>query len=368
MLMWNFILLAVVAALIGGFLWMAFAVCRFDVSGQHMPQTRLRRVVVGTLIVAAGMTMLYLCLDFVNMVMCFLHLLIIWLICDGVGYVIKRTSGKTFRLYYPGFAAVIITTAWLGAGWYNAHHVVATEYTITTNKAVPKLRIVGLSDSHIGATFHWQEFETYIDMINNEKPDLVVIMGDFVDDDTSKEDMEHCCDALGRLKTKHGIYFVYGNHDEGYWADNGRGYSLADLDHRLETNGVRILRDETVSVVGRVKLCGRLDKSRSKGRKSPNDLMKGQNIADYVICLDHEPNDYRAEADSKMDLVISGHTHGGQFMGLGDIGVAIGANDAYYGHEKWNTTDFIVSSGIGDWAIKFKTGCIAEYIVINLKK
>lgn len=192
-------------------------------------------------------------------------------------------------------------------------------------------------------------------------------MGDFVDDDTSKDDMLHCCEALGKLKTRYGVYFVYGNHDEGYWRDNGRGYTLADLDRELEANNVKILCDETVNVVGNVDICGRLDKSRSKDRMSASDLMKHSKPADYFICLDHEPNDYAAEAQSRMDMVISGHTHGGQFLGLGTLGVLLGANDAYYGYEKRNMTDFIVSSGIADWAIKFKTGCISEYIVINIK-
>ena len=87
----------------------------------------------------------------------------------------------------------------------------------------------------------------------------------------------------------------------------------------------------------------------------------------YVICLDHQPNDYTEEANSKMNLVLSGHTHGGQFWGFGNIGVWMGANDAYYGYEHRQNTDFIVSSGIGDWAIDFKTGCISEYIVVNIK-
>lgn len=54
-------------------------------------------------------------------------------------------------------------------------------------------------------------------------------------------------------------------------------------------------------------------------------------------------------------------------LGLGNIGVWMGANDAYYGYERRKNTDFIVSSGIGDWAIDFKTGCISEYIVVKIK-
>ena len=86
---------------------------------------------------------------------------------------------------------------WLSIGWYNAHEVKRTEYNISTNKplGIDNLNVIGLSDSHVGATFHWQEFEEYIKRINEEKPDIVVIMGDFVDDATSKTDMQNACKA-----------------------------------------------------------------------------------------------------------------------------------------------------------------------------
>ena len=365
--MWQIIFILVIASLIAGFVWMAFAVCRFDGLRHHLPSKRWKRMLVGMGVVALVMLSLCLTMDFINMVVCFLHLLFIWLMCDGVGLVVEKLRKRPFRHYYQGYLALLMTLVWLGVGWRNAHHVVRTTYDLTTSKRVPNLRIVGFSDSHVGATFHWQEFETYVERMNAERPDVVVIMGDFVDDDTSKEDMEMCCKALGRLKTKYGVFFVYGNHDEGYWENNGRGYTLANLDRCLEASGVTILRDETMPITGDVGICGRLDKSRSQDRKSANELMKGRKGEEFVIVLDHEPNDYDDEAASGMDLVVSGHTHGGQFLGLGEMGLLLGANDALYGYEKRKDTDFVVSSGIGDWAIKFKTGCIAEYIVINLK-
>ena len=58
--------------------------------------------------------------------------------------------------------------------------------------------------------------------MNKENPDVVVITGDFVDDDTSKEDMIQSCKALSKFKTKYGVYFVYGNHDKGYYGKEYR--------------------------------------------------------------------------------------------------------------------------------------------------
>jgi len=86
-----------------------------------------------------------------------------------------------------------------------------------------------------------------------------------------------------------------------------------------------------------------------------------------MIVLNHQPNDYDNESEVGVDLVLSGHTHGGQFFPLGPLGVLFGFNDAYYGSEEIENTTFIVNSGIGDWAIQFKTGTISEYGIIDIK-
>ena len=86
----------------------------------------------------------------------------------------------------------------------------------------------------------------------------------------------------------------------------------------------------------------------------------------YTVVLDHQPSDYAAEAAAGADLVLSGHTHGGQLFPINRIGELIGANDRTYGHEKRGNTDFIVTSGIGAWEIPFKTGCKSEFVVIDL--
>jgi predicted MPP superfamily phosphohydrolase len=87
----------------------------------------------------------------------------------------------------------------------------------------------------------------------------------------------------------------------------------------------------------------------------------------YVILLDHQPYDFDAEAAAGADLVLCGHTHGGQFIPINHIGEWIGENALRYGHEKRQNTDFIVSSGISNWTFRFKTGCHSEIVVIELK-
>lgn len=85
--------------------------------------------------------------------------------------------------------------------------------------------------------------------------------------------------------------------------------------------------------------------------------------------LDHQPHDYDAEAASGVDLVLSGHTHGGQLIPLVQLirWFHLHGDDAVYGQERRGDTDFLVTSGISDWAILFKTGCRSEYVIIEIQ-
>ena len=192
---------------------------------------------------------------------------------------------------------------------------------------------------------------------------MVVVTGDMVDDDTSKEDMVKACQALGSLKTKYGVYFIYGNHDKGYY--NNRSYKDEDIRKELEDNKVTILEDTSVEIGDNIILIGRKDRE-DKNRESIKDLTKDLDKSKYIISLNHQPNDYKNESEADIDLVLCGHTHGGQLFPLGQFGVLLGTNDSFKGLEKRNNTTFIINTGISDWAIKFKTGTIAVLPIVPL--
>ncbi len=169
--------------------------------------------------------------------------------------------------------------------------------------------------------------------------------------------------ALGKINTKYGIYFIYGNHDKGYF--NYRDFTEEDLRKELNKNNITILEDESTLINNSFYVVGRQDKTEID-RLSAKELVKDFDKNKYIIMLDHQPNDYNNEMNNA-DLVLSGHTHGGQLIPLGKIGLMIKANDKVYGLEKRGKTNFIVSSGISDWALKFKTGTFSEYVIINIK-
>ena len=138
----------------------------------------------------------------------------------------------------------------------------------------------------------------------------------------------------------------------------------------LEKNQVKVLQDETILLDGRFYLIGRQDRSeeqRGSGRASMEELTAGLDSEKYSIVLDHQPHDYEAQEASGVDLVLSGHTHGGQFFPINPMGEWMGVDDKRYGYEKRGNTGFIVTSGISDWAIQFKTGCKSEYVVVDIQ-
>ena len=278
-----------------------------------------------------------------NVFTCFivlLHLTLFWLLCDLLGRLVNRLRGRKPGFCAAGLCALGLTVVYLGCGWFFAHHVFETHYTFYTDKdlGADRLRIAAA------------------------KPDLAAVVGDFVDDDTSREDMLRACEALGELDAVCPVFYVYGNHDRGYY--RYRNFTGQELRDALTANGVEILEDEAVPLNACVTLIGRRD--RSAERLSAQELTAG--VGGYTVILDHQPNDYENEAAAGADLVISGHTHGGHIFPAGLIGILSGANDRTYGTERRSGTTFVVTSGISGWAIPFKTGAISEYVVIDVEQ
>lgn len=310
------------------------------------------------------------CLGFINfysVIVTLLHLIIFWLIADLIAFTMRKVLKKERRFNIEGVCVLVFTAVYLFIGWQNAHNVIVTPYTLNTDKAIDggSIRVVGFADSHIGITLDGDGMSRQIERIQAENPDIVVIAGDFVDDDSNRSDMVKACEALGKLHTTYGVYFVSGNHDNGYMPDS-RDFTIEELYSELENNNVTVLEDETVMVTDNFAIVGRKDK-HDETRKNISELTKNIPSSAYTLVLDHQPNDYDNEAAANVDLVYSGHTHGGHIWPSGYVGLWIGANDFVYGYTKRSNTDFIVTSGISGWAIPFKTGTVSEYNVIDIR-
>ena len=312
-------------------------------------------------------------INLITTVVVVVHLMFIWLLVNLVVRIITAKSKKTISPYIVCLVAVIVAGAYFTYAYINAHHVVKTTYTVKTTKtangndgrSLTGLKIAQITDAHIGTTFDGNGFGKYTKEIQQQNPDMVVVTGDFVDDETSLEDMVAACKCLGEIECKYGIYYITGNHDPSFFYD--RAYTMADLERELENNGVKVLVDQTELVDNAFYVVGRMDRRFASDRKSMKELTESLDESKFMIVLDHQPHDFDAQKKAGADLVICGHTHGGQMLPLGIAGELTGANDKTYGLEKRGNTNYVVSSGISCWGAPFKTGAKAEYVIINVE-
>lgn len=366
--MWLLFFAVMIFFALGTFAYLALLLGTFPLFGKIMGSTKKSNFWRGLLLLIAITAILLLIFGPADTLIILFHLLVFWILFHLLCIPLSHKKNVFVAKSTAGCAAILFTAIFLAIGWYNCNHISETDYSIHTEKSVGNLRIAQISDVHLGTTFSGEEFVHAIDQISETKPDILLITGDFVDDSTSLEDMQKGCQSLGQAQTTYGVFYVFGNHDKGYHP-NRRGFSGDDLIAALEANQVTVLQDETVLIDDRFYLIGRQDKGEDKygnGRKTTEELVENLDSSKYTIVLDHQPCDYEDQSASKVDLVLSGHTHGGQFFPLNIINTYVSANDRVYGHEKLGDTDFIVSSGIGNWAMRFKTGCISEFVIVDI--
>ena len=172
--------------------------------------------------------------------------------------------------------------------------------------------IVQISDLHVGPTIRERYVESIVEAVNHLKPDLVAITGDLVDGGVPE--LGGHVAPLRRLKSRHGSFFVTGNHE--YYS--GVDPWLAELP-RL---GIRILHNEHVVIEhagARLVLAGVPDYSGGhfdrEHRSDPQAALAGAPAdAAVKVLLAHQPRSAWAASKAGFDLQLSGHTHGGQFL------------------------------------------------------
>lgn len=190
---------------------------------------------------------------------------------------------------------------------------------VTTHRVpfpVEGLRIAVIGDFHVGPHKKDRFVRKAAARANRLKPDLVLLVGDFLFDEHA--DVEHL-EPLRRLHAKLGVFAVTGNHDSGHHHMPRGSHHLSpldrtdDLDAYLSSLGIRMLRNASVKVghgESAVTLAGVDDlwMHTSDLRKTLKDVKRGE----PCILLSHQPDVILDPASHRADLIVSGHTHGGQ--------------------------------------------------------
>lgn len=219
------------------------------------------------------------------------------------------------------------------------------------------LRIVQISDVHIGPTIGKTFLAEIVAHINGLAPDAVVITGDLVDG--SVAELEEHVAPLADLKAKHGVFFVTGNHEYYSGADAWIAH-LAKL-------GVRTLRNERVAIGG-IDLAGIDDHSASGGGHG-SDLPKallGRDPSRPCVLLAHQPRGIELADELGVDLQLSGHTHGGQLFPWNFM---VRLQQPFVaGLHKLRKAQIYVSRGTGYWGPPMRVGAPAEITEVELVK
>lgn len=302
-----------------------------------------------------------------------LHLIVFMIITDFIIIAIKSREKKKWskiceKIYRSGVIAVVLTAIVIGYGRYNIFNVVRTEYTLQTQKNIQAegYRLVLLSDLHYGISMNDEQLQKVAVRISREKPDIVVLDGDIVDENTTQNQMKSAFRILGTIDSKYGIYYTYGNHDKNNYSSTPN-YTAKLLAETIKENHIHILEDDTAVINDEVVLIGRADRGdENENRQTIFDLTSRLDKNREWIVLDHQPSDYDNVKRAGCDIILSGHTHAGQIWPAGLIISMFHFNELNYGKIQQANFNAVVTSGIAGWGYPIRTEKHSEYDVINI--
>jgi len=219
-----------------------------------------------------------------------------------------------------------------------------------------ELTVVAVSDIHLGNVVRKGRLVKWVDLINAQKPDLILLAGDIIDHSYQAVVSQGMDRELLRLKATYGVYAVPGNHD--YYAGIDRALDF------MKKSGIHVLRDTAITIDNRVVIIGR-DDLTNRNRKALKDILNGMNTTLPKIVLDHQPLSLKESMENQVDFHLSGHTHNGQIFPLNKIVSKI--YELGYGYKQSGKTHLYVSSGLGLWGAPIRLGTNSEIVKIQLK-
>lgn len=291
----------------------------------------------------------------------------------------KGYGGYRRYIVIRGTVVIILVISFSLYGVFHYQNIKTAHYSVEMDKssqAGDSMRVVLVADTHLGYSVGNAMMSDMVDLINRQKPDLVVFAGDIVDNDYyAVPDAEKIAETLSGIESKYGVYGCYGNHDVEETLIGGFTVSLnsdarvqPEVDQFVERAGIKILEDEAVTIAEDITLIGRRDAEKPNSsdgkRASVRELTAAVDKSKPVICIDHQPSQIREKAAAGIDLDLGGHTHDGQIF-PGNITINF-FWDNPYGILRTDHMYSIVTSGVGVWGPAMRVATDSEIAVIDI--
>ena len=218
------------------------------------------------------------------------------------------------------------------------------------------MKVVAISDVHLGNGTRKPQLKKFVEMINAENPDLIVIGGDLIDNSPLPLYQQKMQEELNQLKAPMGIYLAPGNHE--YIS------GMEECEQFLKDTPIRLLRDTIVTLPNGLQIIGRDD--RSNRRRTPiADLMKKVDNTQPTLLLDHQPYEVAKKDSLGIDIQFSGHTHRGQVWPLSLL--VDNMYEQSHGYRQWPHSHVYVSSGLSLWGPPFRIGTDSDMLVMTIR-
>lgn len=276
--------------------------------------------------------------------------------------IIKNNLPKVRQILGIVVSLTILLLITLGS--INANRTIITKLELKSDKELKShksLKIAMVSDVHMGHIISNKKITRMVKMINELKPDIVLIAGDLMDQEIKPVIKNKLGEKLLNINAKYGLYLIPGNHE----FIGG----IKDTEEYIRKLGIPFLRDTSVLIDNSFYIIGRNDKEmkafNGKKRKSLNNLLTNIDLKKPAILLDHQPYKLEKVANYNIDLQLSGHTHKGQMFPFNLATNAI--FEKHYGYIKKNNTHFYISSGFGTWGPPVRIGSKSEIVFIELQ-
>ena len=220
-------------------------------------------------------------------------------------------------------------------------------------------RIVQLSDIHHSPFTSRAQIERAVETANSLQPDIVALTGDYISKE--RQYAAPCAELLGRLRARHGIFAVLGNHD--HWTDAAL---ITDL-FRAEGMTVLVNQGMRFEMKGAALWLAGVDDTMVGLEDLPLALA-GSREEEFKLLLAHNPIILRRAARAGVDLVLSGHTHGGQVSLRSERGASGRPRRRLLkGLARQGETQIYVTRGLGTVVLPVRFGCPPEVSLLELR-